>query len=69
MRKKIKEYISVNKASQILGITIPGVFSANKRGSLVIYEIDSGINVLKLSDVMKYKRTRRNGRPRKFDNE
>lgn len=60
---KITEYVSVGKTAEILGISIPAVFAANYRGSLMLYEIDFGINVVKLSDVEEYKKNRKSGRP------
>jgi len=59
MRCKIKEYISIGKAAEILGISIPGVFAANKRGLITLYQIENGINIVKLKDIMQYKKNRK----------
>ncbi len=55
----MKNYISISKAADILNISIPGVFSANKRGTLPLYEVDRGINLVKLTDVIVYKKNRK----------
>jgi len=59
MRYKIKDYISISKAADILGISIPGVFAANKKESLPLYEVDKNINLVKPADVIAYKKNRK----------
>ena len=65
MKKKLENFITVSKAAEILNITVPGVFAANKRGSLVIYEIEGGGSAVKLEDVLQYQKNRKVGRPKK----
>jgi len=69
MRYKIKEFISISKAADVLGISIPGVFAANKRGSIPLYEVDRGINIVKLKDVMVYKKNRKPASNKKEKNQ
>lgn len=65
MKTKIKNYVSIKKAAEMLGISIPAIFAANKRGTLKLYEIEYDTNVVKISDIEKYKRNRQTGRPPK----
>ena len=59
---KTEEYITLNQASEILGIKKPNLYRLAKNGELPIYKKGSQ-SIVKLSDVEKIKKERNQIRP------
>ena len=65
LKKIYSEFVTTGQAAEILEISVQGVHNAAKRGSLKYDHKIGRFNALKLKDVLKYKKLRKPGRPKK----